>query len=98
MGAQIDIPSLANYGLKILSQNNNIKAGELYFSKSEFINIDIDENSVKNTESGEDQGVSVRLIDKRGSLGFSFTNRITMKKIEQMTDEEYQRYFELHRY
>ena len=80
----MDIFGLADFGLGYLAKKSEIQAAELFFATSRFINIDIDENSVKNSESGEDQGVSIRMIDKRGSLGFSFTNRITKKHVEKI--------------
>ena len=80
-----DIYNLATYGLKYAEdKNRGMKCAEIYFSKSKFINIEIEENSVKNSEIGNDYGVSIRVIDKRGSLGFAFTNNLERKSMEKM--------------
>ena len=48
------------------------------------MNIEIEENSVKNAEIGSDEGISIRAINKRGSLGFAFTNRLGKKSVQNM--------------
>jgi len=80
-----DYFALANYGLNILEKyNDNVKCGEIFLEKSKYINIEISENSIKNSEIGSDHGISLRVIDKKGSLGFSFTNKLDKKSIEKM--------------
>jgi PmbA protein len=80
-----DIFSLAAYGLKFAENNNhNLNCAEIFFSKDKFINIEVEENSVKNSEMGNDQGVCVRVIDKRGSLGFAYTNNLDKKPMQKM--------------
>ena len=80
-----DYYSLANYGLRLLEKyNSDVKCGELFLEKSKYVNIEISENSIKNSEIGSDNGISIRVIDKRGSLGFSFTNKLDEKSIENM--------------
>jgi PmbA protein len=72
-----DIYSLAKYGLNFAQkQDSNLKCAEIYFGKTKYINIEIEENSIKNSEIGSDFGVSIRLINKKGSLGFAFTNKL----------------------
>jgi len=85
MPEKIDYYSIANYGLKLLDKyNGDVKCGELFLEKSKYINIELSENSIKNSEIGSDNGISIRVIDKRGSLGFSFTNKLDRKSIENM--------------
>ncbi|UCC20846.1 MAG: TldD/PmbA family protein [Promethearchaeota archaeon] len=80
-----DIYSLAELCLKLVEkENSEIKYTDIYFEKSNYINIEIEENSIKNNEIGEDHGVSIRIINKNGALGFAYTNkldRITIEKI-----------------
>ncbi len=80
-----DIYSLADLCFKsVAKENSETKCTEIYFEKSNYINIEIEENSIKSSEIGEDNGVSIRVIHKNGSLGFAYSNkmdRITLKKI-----------------
>ncbi len=87
MEEKVDIYNLANYGLK-LAQNKslNVKCAEIFFGQNKYINIEVEENSVKNSEIGSDHGVSIRVIDKRGSLGFAFTNKLEKKSIDKIID------------
>ncbi|MHA1271866.1 MAG: TldD/PmbA family protein [Promethearchaeota archaeon] len=84
-----DILSLAKYGLKLVESKFNCKCAELFFLKNKYINIDVEENSVKHSEIGEDSGVSIRMIDNRGSLGFAITNILTRKNVEKMIKNAY---------
>ncbi len=81
----LNIYNTANKCLE-LSKNidSSVKCTEIYIKKSKYINIEVEENSVKNSESGSDLGVSIRAFDKRGSLGFAFTNKINKASIENM--------------
>ena len=84
---RMDIFGLANYGLTLVqNKSTNLKCAEIFFSKNNYINIEVEENSVKNSEIGVDHGVSARLIDKRGSLGFAFTNKLEKKSINTIID------------
>jgi PmbA protein len=86
MNHNINVYSLANYGLKLAERNNSIlKCVEIFFGKNSYINIEIEENSVKNSEIGNDYGVAIRVISNKGTLGFAFTNRVEKKTIEKMT-------------
>jgi len=85
MEQTLDVFSLANFALKFIEKNStNLKGAEVYFGFSKYLNIDIEENSIKNSEQGSDGGFSVRLINEKGSLGFSFTNRLKKKNIEKI--------------
>jgi PmbA protein len=82
-----DYFSLINYGLRLLDKfNGDVKCGELFLEKSKYVNIEISENSIKNSEIGSDSGISIRVIDNRGSLGFSFTNKLDKNSIEKMVN------------
>ncbi|MFX0187457.1 MAG: TldD/PmbA family protein [Candidatus Hodarchaeota archaeon] len=84
MDNKIDVYSLAKYGLNLAEKSNsNLSCAEIFFGKNNYISIEIEENSVKNSEIGSDFGVSIRVIDKRGSLGFAFTNALEKKSIER---------------
>jgi len=86
METKPDIFSLANYGLSLAQKGNgDLKVAEIFFGKSKYISIEIEENSVKNSEIGSDQGVSIRMINTKGSLGFAFTNKLEKKSIESIT-------------
>ena len=64
-----DIFSLAQYALNFAEkEDSNLKCAEVYFGKSKYINIEIEENSIKNSEIGSDYGVSFRLINNKGSF------------------------------
>ena len=85
MQSKTDIFSLATYGLKFAeNSSSNLGCAEIYFGKNKFISIEVEENSVKNSEIGSSHGVSIRVIDKRGSLGFAFTNNLQKKSMEKM--------------
>ncbi|MHA1255472.1 MAG: TldD/PmbA family protein [Promethearchaeota archaeon] len=87
MQEKIDIFSLGNYGLKSAqNKSSDIKAAEIFFGKNKYTNIEVEENSVKNSEIGIDRGVSIRIIDKRGSLGFAFTNKLDKKSIDKIVN------------
>jgi PmbA protein len=66
---------------------SNLISTELFFECSEYLNIEIDENSIKHSEIGSDEGISVRIIGKNGSVGFSFTNRLDWSNIERIIKE-----------
>jgi PmbA protein len=78
-----DIFALAKLGLSLIhKQNSNVKCAEIFFGQNKYINIEIEENSLKNSEIGEDNGVSIRTINDKGSLGFAFTNKLEKKSIK----------------
>jgi PmbA protein len=79
-----DIYALAEYGLHFGNKNSELKCMEIFFGKNYYISIEIEENSVKNSEIGIDNGVSVRVINKKGSLGFAFTNEVNHHSIEHL--------------
>jgi PmbA protein len=85
MQAKPDIYSLASFGLKFAeNESSNLKCTEFFFSKSKYISIEIEENSIKNNEIGSDMGVSIRVINNKGALGFAYTNNLEKKTFEKM--------------
>jgi PmbA protein len=71
--------------LKLIDRKQSeVRCTEVFFESGKYINIEIEENSIKNSETGEDNGISVRVINKNGSLGFSYTNKIDRISIERM--------------
>jgi len=85
MDNTIDIFDLANYGIKFAEKKApNFKCAEIFVGKSEYSNIELEENSIKYSEIGSDHGVSIRIYDKRGSLGFAFTNKLNKRIIEKI--------------
>ncbi len=85
MESDYDIYNLANHVFKLIDDKaNKLTRAEIFFEKNKYINIDIEENSVKNSEIGEDHGLSIRVIDKNGALGFAFSNKIEKKIVEEI--------------
>ncbi len=78
-----DVSNLASFALNI-AEKLTAKFAEIYFYLSDYLNIDIEENSIKNNEIGSDLGVGIRVINQKGSLGFAYTNRLERKSIEKM--------------
>ncbi len=80
-----DIYSLSELCLKFVEkESSRIKCADIYFEKSNYINVEIEENSIKFSETGEGNGVSIRVIDKNGSLGFAFSNKLERPTIEKL--------------
>jgi PmbA protein len=80
-----EIYGLAEYCLKFIEkEDSEVKCAEIYFEKSNYINIEIEENSIKNSETGEDIGASIRVMNKNGSLGFVYTNILDKSTIEKL--------------
>ncbi|MHA2120070.1 MAG: PmbA/TldA family metallopeptidase [Promethearchaeota archaeon] len=85
MNINSDIFSLAQYGLSLIEQTSqDVKCAELFFEKNKYISIEIEENSLKNSEIGEDNGVGVRIINRKGALGFAFSNKLIKPMIETL--------------
>ena len=85
MGAEIDIFELAKYAIKIAEKNySNYKCAEVFIGKNEYLNIEVEENSVKYSEIGRNHGISIRIYQKNGSIGFAFTNILNKNAVEKM--------------
>lgn len=81
---KVDIFELANYGIKFAEKKNrSFKCAEIFIGKSEYTNIELEENSIKYSEIGSDKGVSIRIYNNEGSIGFAFTNKLNKTVIEK---------------
>ncbi len=91
MEKKVDVYRLAQFGLNLAErEDSSLKCSEIYFGRSKYINIEIEENSIKNSEIGSDYGVSIRLINNNGSLGFAFTNRLEKSSISKIVKKAIQ--------
>ncbi|MHA1932434.1 MAG: TldD/PmbA family protein [Promethearchaeota archaeon] len=82
MESDIDVFDLAHHGLKLIEQKTlDLRCAEIFFEENKYLNIEIEENSIKNSETGDENGVSIRIINKEGALGFAFSNILTEKTI-----------------
>ncbi len=80
-----DIYSIADLCFKLVQKDNSeLKCTDIYFEKTNYINIEIEENSIKHSETGEDNGVSIRVINKKGSLGFAYSNKLEKITLDKM--------------
>ncbi|MFW9950317.1 MAG: TldD/PmbA family protein, partial [Candidatus Thorarchaeota archaeon] len=80
-----DMFGLANYGLSYLEKHiRDFKCAEFFLALNEYLNIEVDQNAIKHSETGNEGGLSVRIYDKKGALGFAFTNILTPKSIENI--------------
>ncbi|MBY8988296.1 MAG: TldD/PmbA family protein [Candidatus Lokiarchaeota archaeon] len=85
MDNEIDIYELARYGIRIAEKvYPSYKCAEIFVGKSQYTNIELEENSIKYSELGSDNGVSIRIYNNQGSLGFAFTNKLNKKVIEKI--------------
>jgi len=85
MYEDIDVFELAKFAIKIAEKNySNYKCAEVFIGKSEYLNIEIEENSVKYSEIGRAHGISIRIYQKNGSIGFAFTNILNRNVVEKM--------------
>ncbi len=83
-----DVFSLGKYGLKIAeSKGEALKCAEIFATSNNYINIEVEENSIKNNEVGSDEGISIRVINRCGSLGFAFTNKLEKNSVERMVSK-----------
>ena len=72
--------------LKLLQKKDpTINYAEVYIRLDDILNLEIEENSVKNSRMKLKKGISTRCFDDRGACGFAFTNRIKEKNIEDIT-------------
>jgi len=85
MENEIDIFELGNYGLRIAEKKYpSYKCAEIFVGKSNYTNIEIEENSIKYSELGSDNGVSIRIYNNLGSIGFAFTNKLNKTVIDKI--------------
>jgi len=85
MDNEIDIFELANYGIKFAEKKYpSYKCAEIFIGKGRYTNIEIEENSIKYSELGSDNGISVRIYNNKGSIGFAFTNKLNKRVVEKI--------------
>jgi len=70
-------------GLRITEKFDKVKYSEIFIQKAQTFEIGIEKNSIKDCDKSETYGFSVRVFDKRGSLGFAYANDISKKMIEK---------------
>ncbi|MFW9971188.1 MAG: PmbA/TldA family metallopeptidase, partial [Candidatus Odinarchaeota archaeon] len=80
-----EVYSMANFCLKLAEKlNSDLKCADIYFEETNYINIEIEENSIKNSEIGEDNGFSIRVVNNDGALGFAYSNKLDRITLEKM--------------
>jgi len=85
MDNETDAFELANYGIRFAEKKYpSFECAEIFIGKSEYTNIELEENSIKSSELGSDKGVSIRIYNNKGSIGFAFTNKLNKKVIEKI--------------
>ena len=82
---ETDVHLLAGYGFKLIERKSQeLKCAEFFFEKNKYTSIEIEENTIKISETGDDNGVGVRVINKKGALGFAFSNILNKKTIKEL--------------
>ncbi|MFW9783847.1 MAG: TldD/PmbA family protein [Candidatus Heimdallarchaeota archaeon] len=85
MQSDSDIINLALHSLKLIEQKAiELKSAEIFVEKNKYISIEIEENSVKNSETGEDIGIGIRVVNNTGALGFAFSNKLEEKTVDTL--------------
>ena len=80
-----DIFELASYGIRFAEKKYpSYKCAEIFVGKGNYTNIEIEENSIKYSELGSDNGISIRIYNNQGSIGFAFTNKLNKKVVEKI--------------
>ena len=80
-----DLFELAKFAIKIADKTYpNYKCAEIFIGKSEYLNIEVEENSVKYSETGKNHGISIRIYQTNGSIGFAFTNKLNRNVVEKI--------------
>jgi PmbA protein len=80
-----EIYSIADLCLKLVEkENSDIKCTDIYLERTKYTNIEIEENSIKNSETGADTGISIRVINNNGALGFAYSNKLDRNTLEKI--------------
>jgi len=80
-----DLFELAKFAIKTADKTYpNYKCAEIFIGKSEYLNIEVEENSVKYSETGKNHGISIRIYQTNGSIGFAFTNKLNRNVVEKI--------------
>jgi len=85
MNNEEDLFELARYGIRFADKKYpSHKCAEIFVGKNKYTNIELEENSIKYSELGSDHGISIRIYNNQGSIGFAFTNKLNKKVIEKI--------------
>jgi PmbA protein len=85
MSDKPNIFELAKYGLDLVEREiKTYKCTEFFVSLNDYFNIDIEQNAIKHSEIGTEGGLSVRIYNEKGSLGFAFTNILNSNSVENV--------------
>ncbi|MFX1448264.1 MAG: TldD/PmbA family protein, partial [Promethearchaeota archaeon] len=85
MDNEKDLFDLASYGIRFAEKIcPSYKCAEIFVGKNKYTTIELEENSIKYSELGSDHGVSIRIYNNQGSIGFAFTNKLNKKVIEKI--------------
>jgi PmbA protein len=80
-----DLVEIANFGLSVLEREiKNYQCAEFFVGLNDYLNIEVEQNSIKHNEIGNEGGLSVRVYNKKGALGFAYTNILEAKSIEKI--------------
>ncbi|MHA1256891.1 MAG: TldD/PmbA family protein [Promethearchaeota archaeon] len=80
-----DLFELAKFAIKTADKSYpKYKCAEIFIGKSEYLNIEVEENSVKYSETGRNHGISIRIYQTNGSMGFAFTNNLNRNVVEKI--------------
>ncbi len=86
MQVEIDGFRIGQKVLKLIDKKeSNVKCSEVYLRIDNILNLEIEENSIKNSRMKLKKGISVRCVDNRGACGFAFTNRFQEKNLEDIS-------------
>jgi PmbA protein len=82
-----DIFELARHGLAYLDKEvKAYKCAEFFVASNEYLNIELEQNAIKHSEIGAEGGLSVRIYNNKGALGFAFTNVMNTKSVENIVN------------
>ena len=85
MDENYDIFALANKGINLAQKDiRDLKCAEIFVGLNEYLNIEVEQNAIKHNEVGNEGGISIRVYNHYGSLGFAFTNIFNATSIEKI--------------
>jgi PmbA protein len=85
MEENYDVFNLANKGLHLAEKDiKDLKCVEVFVGLNEYLNIEVEQNAIKHSEIGNEGGISIRVYNNQGSLGFAFTNIFKPTSIQKI--------------
>ncbi|TXT62533.1 MAG: Peptidase PmbA [Promethearchaeota archaeon] len=91
MNNDFDPYQMVHYVIDLVEKHDNsIQCCEAYLGKDMYLNIDVEENAIKYSREGLERGISVRVFDRKGRCGFSFTNRMDKNNLEEIVQKALQ--------